>query len=247
VNDQTVNFPRFFISSPTPCPYLPGRLERKIYTDLSRTDAPALNDALSQAGFRRSQNVAYRPACEGCAACISVRVQVSNFSANKTMRRVQSLNGDLTAVRQPASVTEEQYNLLQHYLEGRHPEGGMAEMRIGDYAEMVESSPVNTFLIEYRLPPRGQEAAGELIAVALSDLMADGLSMVYSFFNPRLTRRSLGTFMVLQHIDMARKLTRPHVYLGYYVASSPKMNYKAKFQPLEQLNADGWQLYHPSP
>lgn len=242
MNDQTVNFPRFYVSSPLPCPYLRGRLERKIYTDLSGADAATLNDALSQAGFRRSQNVAYRPACDGCSACISVRVQVANFSADRTMRRVLGHNRDLTQQRRPPFATEEQYALLRHYLESRHPEGGMAEMGLTDYAEMVESSPVNTFLIEYRLPPADEREPGELVAVALTDLMADGLSMVYSFFNPELVRRSLGTYMVLQHIEMTRKLERPYVYLGYWVQSSQKMDYKIRFRPLEELGPDGWRL-----
>lgn len=241
VNDQVLNFPRFFVSSPTPCPYLQGRVERKIYTDLSGADAAPLNDALSQAGFRRSQNVAYRPACDGCAACVSVRVPAGRFAANRTMRRIQNYNNDLVAERRPAWATEEQYLLLRKYLETRHPEGGMAEMESGDYAEMVEASPVNTFLIEYRRKTSSRNEVGELVAVALTDLMADGLSMVYSFFDTDLDRRSLGTFMVLQHIEMARKLGRPYVYLGYWVAGSPKMDYKIKFQPLEKLAPDGWQ------
>lgn len=246
MNTQTLNFPRFFVSSPTPCPYLDNRLERKIYTDLSGPQSVALNDALSQAGFRRSQNVAYRPACDGCGGCVSVRVPVSKFSPNKTMRRIRARNADLSAQRCPPLATEEQYDLLQRYLKSRHPEGGMAEMSMSDYVDMIESSPVHTFLVEYRESPAFPAGVGRLIAVALTDLMSDGLSMVYTFYAPDMNKRSLGTFVVLHHIEMTTKLDRPYLYLGYWVANSRKMNYKINFQPLERLGAGGWNFFEGS-
>lgn len=246
VNTQTLNFPRFFVSSPTPCPYLDNRLERKIYTDLSGPQSVAMNDALSQAGFRRSQNVAYRPACDGCGGCVSVRVPVSKFEPGKTMRRIRARNADLSARQRLPLATEEQYDLLQRYLKSRHPEGGMAEMGMSDYIEMVESSPVRTFLIEYRESSDSRRDGGRLVAVALTDMMSDGLSMVYSFYDPEMNRRSLGTFVVLHHIDMTTKLDRPYLYLGYWVAGSRKMNYKINFQPLERLGAGGWNLFEGS-
>ncbi len=242
MNDQTLNFPRFFVSSPTPCPYLEGRLERKVYTDLCGNQAASLNNILSHVGFRRSQNVAYRPACDGCSACVSVRVRSNLFNPTRTMRRVSRRNADLTAARAPAIVTEEQYDLLQRYLKSRHADGGMAEMGLGDYAEMVETSPVNTFLVEYRAPSDSTNSrlTGPLVAVALTDLMSDGLSMVYSFFDPDAVKRSLGTQIILHHIEMADAMSLPYVYLGYWVKGSPKMAYKDRFQPLEKLGPTGW-------
>jgi arginyl-tRNA--protein-N-Asp/Glu arginylyltransferase len=256
VNDQVLNFPRFFVSSPTPCPYLPGRLERKIYTDLSGPEATALNDALGHVGFRRSQNVAYRPACDGCSACVSVRVRAQQFAPGKTMRRILHQNSDLQVVRRLPIPTEEQYDLLQRYLKSRHAEGGMADMRLSEYVEMVVSSPVNTLVVEYRQPPRRpgdpecdreDDHEGKLVAVALTDIMADGLSMVYSFFDPELPRRSLGTFVVLHHIQITASMGLPYVYLGYWVEGSRKMDYKNKYKPLEYLGAGGWQPLTDAP
>ena len=237
--------PQFYLTAPSPCPYLAGREERKVFTHLIGRRAPALNDTLSQSGFRRSQTIAYRPACEGCRACVSVRVCVNEFRPSKGFRRVVEANGGLIGTAAPPRPSSEQYSLFRAYLDARHVEGGMADMSILDYATMVEDSHVETRLIEYR--ERGPDSAvtgrgeGELVAVCLTDVLADGLSMVYSFYDPDAAHRSLGTFMILDHIARARALGLPHLYLGYWVEGSRKMHYKSRFLPQERLGMSGWE------
>lgn len=242
MSDQSFQFPRFFITAPAPCPYLENRQERKVFTALSGRDAAAMNEALAKVGFRRSQSVAYRPACEGCSACISIRVATAAFHPSRNMKRIMRANADLETAATDAIATDEQYELLQEYLKTRHADGGMAHMGAFEYSEMVESSPVPTSVVEYRLKPEaaGARGLGRLLGVAITDAMSDGLSMVYSFFEPAERRRSLGTFIILDHIVRARKAGLPYVYLGYWVAGSPKMDYKRRFQPLEALGAKGW-------
>ena len=239
--------PQFFLTAPSPCPYVEGQFERKVFTHLVGDKAPEMNDLLTQGGFRRSQNIAYRPACESCRACISVRILTGEFKPSKNMRRVLQANSDLVGALHEAEPSTEQYALFRTYLDARHRRGGMSDMTVLDYAMMVEDSHVNTKVIEYRrrgpdtfLTGKGQ---GELIAVALTDQMADGLSMVYSYFNPEFEDRSLGTYMILDHISGARAAGLPHVYLGYWVNGSRKMNYKIRFLPQEHLGAKGWERF----
>jgi arginine-tRNA-protein transferase len=237
--------PQFYLTAPAPCPYLPGRAERKVFTHLIGDRAGTLNDILTQGGFRRSQNIAYRPACESCRACISVRCIVDAFVTTPGFRRIRKRNIDLIGGATPASPTSEQYSLFRDYLDRRHAEGGMADMSVLDYAMMVGDSYVDTRVLEYRF--RGPDTAingrgdGPLIATALTDVLADGLSMVYSFFDPDYSDRSLGTFMILDHIDRARRMGLPYVYLGYWVEGSRKMAYKRRFKPQEHLGAKGWE------
>ncbi len=234
-------FPQFYITTPQPCPYLAGRYEKKVFTHLLGDNAISLNNVLTQSGFRRSQNIAYRPACDGCSACVSVRVLVDEFEPNKGFRRVLARNEDITGDEQPARATQEQFALLRPYLDRRHAEGGMVDMTALDYVSMVEDTTVLTSLFEYRLPAAGAGEARPLIAAALTDRLEDGLSMVYSFFDPAAVDRSLGTFMVLDHIRRAKALGLPYVYLGYWVADCRKMAYKMRFRPQEALGMDGWQ------
>ncbi len=241
------NFPQFFITAPAPCPYLEGRQERKVFTHLINADARQLHDTLAQGGFRRSQNIAYRPACDSCNACVSVRVPVDRFRWTRTFRRIFQRNSDLSGTRQPASATTEQYQLFRRYIDDRHYDGGMSDMAMMDFTAMVDETFVDTQIIEYRLPAQPSLAGpdhreGELVAAALTDILDDGLSMIYSFFAPEPASRSLGTFMVLDHIERARRLGLPHVYLGYWVDGSAKMDYKARFLPQERLTQTGWQL-----
>ena len=240
MTDQSrIRFPQFYITSPQPCPYLAGRYEKKVSTHLLGDEPVSLNNMLTQAGFRRSQNIAYRPACDGCQACVSVRVTVNDFKPGRTFRRILARNADLRAALAPPSATGEQYALLRRYLDERHAEGGMADMSELDYVAMVEDTTIATRLLEYRLS--GEPGVpGTLTAAALTDTLDDGLSMVYSFYNPSETARSLGTFMVLDHIERARALGLPYVYLGYWVDGSRKMAYKARFRPLEALTPEGW-------
>jgi arginine-tRNA-protein transferase len=214
-------------------------VERKVFARLVGPHAAPLNDALTHSGFRRSQMIAYRPACDGCTACVSVRVVTEEFVVGRTMRRMDRINADLVRTVVPPEATREQFSLLQSYLASRHAGGGMSDMGLFDYVAMVEETPVETMLVEYRLrAPEG--GAGRLIACALSDVLQDGLSMVYSFFDPELSFRSLGTYMILDHVRAARARRLPYVYLGYWVRGSRKMDYKARFQPLEALGSSGW-------
>lgn len=225
----------FFITAPTTCPYLPDRLERKVFTLLQGASADRANEVLTHRGFRRSQNIIYRPACDGCAACVAVRTPTATFSPSRSQRRVLARNRDVVRRVCEPTATEEQFSLLRAYLDQRHGEGGMADMTILDYVAMVEETAIDTVMIEYRC--RDTDA---LLGCALTDRLSDGLSMVYSFFDPGRPQRSLGSFMILDHINLARREERAHVYLGYWIEGSPKMAYKARFQPMEQLTRAGW-------
>ena len=230
---------RFFMTAVAPCPYLPGMTERKVFANLPFTDGAHVNDELTHAGFRRSQNIAYRPACEGCDACVSVRLPVPEFRFSRSQRKVLSRNADLSRDLVEAEATTEQFDLLKRYLTTRHPGGGMTDMTWADYVAMVEDTAVRTHLIEYRLPS-SDGGPGDLIAVTLADLLSDGLSMVYSFFEPTIVKRSLGVFAILDHVRQAATVRLPFVYLGYWVQGSTKMDYKANFRPMEVLRPLGW-------
>ena len=241
--------PQFYVTAPSPCPYLEGRMERKVFTHLVGSGAPALNDLLTQGGFRRSQNIAYRPACDACRACVSVRVRAHDFEPSRSQRRILRRNRDVVSVAAPPDPTPAQYALFRDYVEARHGGGGMVDMTVLDYAMMVEDTQVSTQVVEYRRRAGldEPEGSGKLLGVALSDRLQDGLSMVYSFFSPGEERRSLGTLMVLDHIRRARAEGIPYVYLGYWVPDSRKMGYKRQFRPQEHLAADGWVAADPIP
>jgi leucyl-tRNA---protein transferase len=237
LTQQPRDTPQFYLTAPTPCPYLPGRQERKVFTHLVGKRARELNEILTQGGFRRSQTIAYRPACEVCRACVSLRVRVQEFRPTDSMRRILKRNADLVADVRANKPTSEQYALFRAYLDDRHGTGGMADMTVLDFAMMVEDSHVDTRIIEYR-----KDGKGELIAACLTDTMSDGLSMVYSFFEPDHAARSMGTWMILDHIRRAREMGLDYLYLGYWVKGSPKMDYKARFLPQERLMPEGWMV-----
>jgi leucyl-tRNA---protein transferase len=237
--------PQFYLTAPSPCPYLPGHEERKVFTHLVGDRASDLNNLLTHGGFRRSQSIAYRPACEGCRACVSVRVIANEFRPTRNMRRVVDRNRDLEGEMRLAVPSSEQYSVFRAYLDARHYDGGMADMTVLDYAMMVEDSHVQTRIIEYRRRNSGARTSisspkGELLAVALTDVLKDGLSMVYSFYEPEPEHRSLGTFMILDHIARARHMGLAYVYLGYWVHGSRKMDYKGRYLPQERLAPEGW-------
>lgn len=238
MTDQTPETTQLFLTAAMPCPYLPGKQERKLFTHLSGRRASSLHHLLSENGFRRSQNLIYRPACEGCNACQSVRIVAPEFEPSGRYRRVQGKNSDLVVSVRPTTATSEQYDLFKRYLESRHAGGGMNQMSFVDYEYMVEDTPVQSVLVEYRLRDDPDQ---RLIAVALTDVMPDGLSMVYSFYDPDMAQRSLGTFLILDHIAQVRSAGLNYVYLGYWVKDSPKMAYKAQFRPLQvQRGTLGW-------
>lgn len=237
--------PQFYVTAPQPCPYLDGRMERKLFTALQGDAADKLNNSLSKQGFRRSQNVLYRPSCAECSACLSARINVVEFAPSKSQKRVTKRNTALSRSVSSPWATEAQYTLFRDYLDSRHATGGMADMDLFEFAAMVEETPIRTRLIEYRANTTPQEEREDpyegLRAVCLTDVLDDGVSMVYSFFSPELMKNSLGTYLILDHIQIARELGLPYVYLGYWVPGSDKMGYKANFKGVEVYRSGTWE------
>lgn len=235
-----VRFPRFFVTSPAPCPYLSGKTERKVFTELKGPHSDQLNEALGRIGFRRSQTVAYRPSCVDCQACVSVRVVAGEFAPSKAQKRIIKRNSDLVVTECRPWATSEQFDLLRDYLAKRHPEGGMTRMDEVDYADMVEHTPVSSYVIEYR-EPTDDGSVGRLVGACLTDRQGDGLSMIYSFYDPdNEVRSGLGNYIILDHIQRAADEGLPYVYLGYWVEGSARMQYKIRYRPLERLGPRGW-------
>ncbi len=233
--------PQFYVTAPQPCPYLDGRQERKLFTALQGENAERLNDALSKQGFRRSQNVLYRPSCAECAACLSARIRVADFEPSRSQRRTLRRNANLRRAATSPWATEDQYALFRRYLDSRHSDGGMADMDIFEFAAMIEETPVKSRVIEYSAPSGEPGGRRRLTAVCLTDVLDDGLSMVYSFYDPDRAGDSLGTYIILDHVDLARRTGVPYVYLGYWVPGSRKMGYKAGFGALEIYKNGRWQ------
>lgn len=240
MTEQRKHFPEFYVTAPQPCPYLSGRLERKLFTHLTHDKAPALVDNLLKGGFRRSQNIAYMPYCDACSACVPVRILVEEFSPRRSLYRIARANHDVVTARMEPTPSAEQYALFRSYIDARHGDGGMAEMSVLDYSLMVEDSVVETSVTEYRLRPDAETGESPLVGVSLCDRLSDGISMVYSFYDPELQARSLGTYMILEQVEYARSLKLPFVYLGYWIDGSRKMRYKNRFQPQEHLTSKGW-------
>ena len=225
----------FMVTSELPCPYLPGRFERKLVTELTGAGAQDHYELLSRAGFRRSHSIAYRPACTGCSACVPVRIVVAEFQLAGSLARIRRRNGDLGLSITLPRATREQYALFGQYLDHRHGDGEMAGMDFRDYRAMVEDTAVDSRMLELR------DASDTLLAACLADWSSDGVSAVYSFFAPEEARRSLGSEMILRLIDVARNEKLPYVYLGYWIQNSRKMAYKSRFRPLEAFGPKGWQ------
>jgi arginine-tRNA-protein transferase len=232
--------PQVYVTAPQPCPYLEGRMERKLFTALQGENAQRLNDCLSKQGFRRSQNVLYRPSCADCSACLSARINVAEFSASRSQKRIKKRNAHLVRRATSPWATEEQFDLFRHYLDTRHADGGMADMDVFEFGAMIEETPIRSRVVEYI-----DQTSDELTAVCLTDMFDDGLSMVYSFYKPELARSSLGTWMILDHIDIALDAGLPYVYLGYWVPGSDKMGYKGKFSGLELFHRGKWSPMGP--
>lgn len=229
----------FFRTAPMPCPYLGNRVERRLVADLGKPATQAHYDQLAAAGFRRSQNLIYRPACPGCTACIPVRLRVADFAPSRAQKRILKANADLSVQEVPASASWEQYRLFTAYQTGRHLGGEMSFMTYEDYRDMIEVSPIGTWLLEYRQPDQ------KLVAVMLVDRQGDGLSAVYSFYDPGSPQRGYGTFMIADAVARARLAGLSYLYLGYWIAGSQKMAYKARFSPLEALTPNGWREIDP--
>ena len=232
-------FHQFFATTPVPCPYVPGRAERKLIVELAGRAAPGFYDALSRAGFRRSHRFAYRPACRSCAACVPVRIAVEGFAHTRSTRRVRNANVHLAGAVLAPRATAEQFRLFLAYQRSRHHGSDMAAMSYGEYRGMVEDTALRTAIVEFREPD------GTLVAVSLIDRLDDGLSAVYSFYDPKRTRGSLGTWCILWLVEECRRQGLPFVYLGYWIAESPKMAYKARFPALERLANGHWEPFSP--
>ena len=230
--------PQFYVTAPQPCPYLEGRLERKLFTALQGENAAELNDSLSAQGFRRSQNVLYRPSCAECASCLSARIDVAAFAPSRSQRRTIKRNRMLERRATSPWATEEQYELFRRYLDSRHADGGMADMDVFEFAAMVEETPIRSRVIEY-----ADRESGALVGVCLTDVLNDGVSMVYSFYTPDRPRDGLGNYMILDHVEIAREAGLPFVYLGYWVPGSAKMGYKSAFSGLELYRHGGWEPF----
>lgn len=230
---------QYYVLAETSCPYLPGRRERKLITELGQSQGTEFYGLLSRAGFRRSHSFAYRPACANCSACVPVRVAAGAFAPSESLRRVARMNAALRADQRPARATLEQYRLFGRYIGARHDDGEMDGMTFADYRSMVEHTHIDTRMVEFRCED------DRLIAACLADWLPDGPSAVYSFFDPAAARRGLGTYMVLWLIQAARAAGLPHVYLGYWIAESPKMSYKTRFRPLQALGPEGWRIIEP--
>ena len=231
----------FYLSRPAPCPYITGRVEQMIFTELSRNgDADNLHDSLSRSGFRRSQGIAYKPACPGCESCIAVRVRINEFENRRSFRRIWAKSSHIRGRELPPAALSEHFDLFRRYIQSRHSHGGMAAMNFDDYAAMVQDTPVVTRLVEFR------DHRHRLVAVCLTDILDDGLSLVYSYYDPDCGEFSPGTFIILWHIEQAKRRGLPYVYLGYWIENSPKMTYKTRFQPMEILGPDGWLAFPKS-
>jgi arginine-tRNA-protein transferase len=228
--------PQFYVTAPQPCPYLEGRMERKLFTALQGENATRLNDSLSGQGFRRSQNVLYRPSCSDCAACLSARINVADFIPSKSQKRTLKRNAPLQRRATSPWATEDQYDLFRRYLDSRHADGGMADMDVFEFAAMIEETPIRSRVVEYSDPD-----TNDLIGVCLTDVLGDGVSMVYSFYTPDRPSDGLGNYIIMDHIDIARSAGLPYVYLGYWVPGSQKMGYKSKFSGLEVYIGGKWQ------
>lgn len=232
---QPVRDLRFFLTVPHACSYLAGREATTLFLDPQESPGQHVYDALALLGFRRSGHHLYRPHCEGCSACISVRLPVAEFAPSRSQRRLIKRNADLTLHLRPATFAPEHYALYAHYIRTRHADGDMYPPSHEQYRTFLTLDQEYARLLEFRLE-------GRLVAVAAFDELEHGLSAIYTFFDPdpELERRSLGTFAVLTLVEQARERGLPHVYLGYWIRECRKMAYKQTFQPLEMLDGRHW-------
>jgi leucyl-tRNA---protein transferase len=223
----------FYPSPSHPCSYLPGRRARTLFGDpAARLDA-RLYSLLADYGYRRSGDYLYRPACQTCDACIPVRIPVQDFEPRRADRRVWRRNADLQVQRVPAGYSEEHFALYCRYVHTRHRDGGMDHPDPEQYVTFLTCVWMDPYVYEFRL-------AGRLLAAAVVDPLDQGLSAVYTYFDPDVTGRSLGTYAILWQIREAQRLALPWVYLGYWIKDCGKMAYKGRFRPLEVYREGRW-------
>ena len=226
---------RLLLSAPHPCSYLSEQQASDLFID---PDAPMdthLHSQLAQQGFRRSGNHIYRPHCQTCNACKSVRIPVSNFAPSRQQRRTWNKNSDLTITATSTPDRQSHLKLFRHYVKNRHSGGGMDEFEGEGPFDFFQSPWSNTLFYEFR------NQQNTLVAVAVCDQLSDGLSAVYSYFSPNESARSLGVLAVLWQIEQAKERKLPYLYLGYWIAECRKMSYKNNYQPLEWLNDEKWE------
>ena len=231
---------QFYVTAPYPCSYLSQYKARsQVATPNHLINAQVYSD-LVQIGFRRSGVFAYRPYCDGCRACIPLRIPVRDFTPNRTQRRLWKKNMDLSVTMGPLRFDDEHYSLYQLYQSKRHAGGGMDHDSREQYAQFLLQSRVESRLIEFR------DQQHQLKMVSIVDLLEDGMSSVYTFYDPDDAARSLGTYGVLWQIDICQRKAWSHLYLGYWIEESPKMSYKARFQPHETLQSGVWVRSNPT-
>lgn len=232
------NHPDLYLSMPHACSYLPGRQSTTLFVDPQRILAPGEYGSFVLQGFRRSGDLIYRPHCADCNACVAVRIPVREFVPSRSQRRTLSRNGDIRVVPKPVQFDATHFELYRHYQARRHPESGMNDADPQKYFSFLASRQVESMFYELRLGKK-------LVGVAVADLLPDGLSAVYTFYDPDLDRRSLGAFSILWEIEEVTRRGQEHLYLGYWIAESRKMSYKSTYQPLEALRGGRWQRLPP--
>ncbi len=229
--EKTVfDLPIFLLTKATQCPYINSRIEKRLATDISNNSH--LHDELSLSGFRRVENWMYRPACDNCSECKAYRIKVKEFKCSKSFKRVLNLNSNIKIDILPNKGTKEHFALFEKYQKSRHIGGSMSLMNYEEFKSMIEISPINSNLIEFR------EHKNNLIGVMLFDKQKDGLSAVYSFFNPKRKKNGIGNFMILELINQTKSINLNYVYLGYYIKNVVGMDYKKRFTPA-QIYQDG--------
>jgi arginine-tRNA-protein transferase len=224
---------QFFASPEHPCSYLADHTAKSIFVDPSLLLKQQHYSALATIGFRRSGNYVYRPHCQGCRACVPVRIPVEAFSPNRSQRRTLKANQDVELRLRPVEFDETHFAMYRRYMQHRHPGGGMDNDDPEAYRRVLSSYWATTELLEFRLDQ-------QLLAVAVTDVLDDGLSAVYTFFEPDSPRRGLGTLAILQQIELARQRGLAFLYLGYWIAESQKMRYKRNFHPLQGYDGRHW-------